>query len=104
MGPTYISLCGWFCGRSDNEEIDHPSTHFSNILSCLDYNSKHREEMYWIIYQLLNIVYKYHHAMKQNQEDYDEDISDSESISMVLTQSKSKYAELKPPKRRNKRR
>lgn len=91
---TYISLCGWFCGRSEIDEFDHPSAHFSNILSCLDYHSKHREEMYWVIYQLLNVVYKYHHAMKQN--DDDEDISDSESVSMVLTQSKSKYAELRP--------
>merc|ERR1712053_29070 len=68
-GSTYISICGWFCGRSNAEDdaSNHPSAHFSNILSFLDYHSAHREEMYWVIFQILNVVYKYHHHVRNNE-------------------------------------
>ena len=74
-----------------------------NILSSLDYNKKNREELYWVIYQLLNIIYKYYNRERGDGNDNISDHeSESESISMVLTQSKSKYAELKPPPRKGK--
>jgi len=101
-------------------DTNNYSEHYSNILSTLDYNKKHREEIYWVIYQLLNVIYKYYNQTQKEDinncignkskyndgekakkvDDIIENMSDSESISMVLTQSKSKYAELKPPQRK----
>ena len=84
-----------------------------NILSSLDYNKKNREEIYWVIYQLLDIIYKYYNHQKaingdlknnrrptmNYQHDEDQDEEEDESMEMVMTQSKSRYAELKPPPR-----
>ena len=79
----------------------------------MDYNKKNREEIYWVIYQLLDIIYKYFNHQKTNDADINKneyvtkkkvdgsEDEEEESISMVLTQSKSRYAELKPPPRKN---
>jgi len=120
---SYFSLCGWFCGKSSMNEFEDYSSHYLDILSSLDYNKKNREEIYWVIYQLLNIIYKFYNQTQRaqkiegdhngnkwkmdreeegngNDNKLNENVSDSESMSMVMTQSKSKYAELKPPQRR----
>eukprot|EP01084_Bolivina_argentea_P024874 46310_1 len=112
---SYFSMCGWFCGKTSAVSDEDYSRHYLNILSTLDYRKENREEIYWVIYQLLTVIYKYYnhtHCVRsmssiQHRDTMGRDTptdtgnaSSSESMSMVFTSAKSKYAELKPPARR----
>eukprot|EP00483_Globobulimina_turgida_P013395 UN13419 len=65
---AYFSICGWFCGKSAvGGNINDYSRHYLDILSALDYNAENGEEIYWVIYQLLNVIYKYYnHTQKSS--------------------------------------
>jgi len=109
-----VSMCGWFCGRSPNEDAGRFSERYSNILSALDFDGTDREETYWLIHQILSAVFKFSNHRRRagpkqkdrasnveagDEEEDDDGRSDSDSASMVMTLSRSKYAELKPPAR-----
>merc|ERR1712228_925331 len=63
------SLCDWLCGKAKADTCTPYWEHFSNILSALDFNGRNREETYWLIYQLLTVVYKYsNHTQRSDME------------------------------------